>query len=276
MTRAAVVQSVFDFAIREINALEGRIVQAEDGADAMLWQQAEQVVAQLEAGATQRQLAAQWINVRTGEPYAQAHVSFVRQVVDKLANQNPRPRFRDAYNEIAHAAPIPPQNRLAVHHSSDTPEHYTPPAVVAAVAECLGGINLDPCSDAAATVPAAQHYTEKDDGLALPWSGTVYMNPPYGRDIDEWVAKLCAEHQNGGVTEAIALVPARTDTQWFRRLRDFPCCFIEGRLTFVGNDDPAPFPSAVFYLGNDIGKFYHHFAGLGDIWQRIEPGMFAE
>ena len=62
---AALVQSVFDYAIREINALETRIVTAEDDADAMLWEQARQVVEQLEAdgGPSQRQLAKQWINV---------------------------------------------------------------------------------------------------------------------------------------------------------------------------------------------------------------------
>ena len=35
-TRPAFVQSVFDFAIREINALDGQIVKAEDDADALL------------------------------------------------------------------------------------------------------------------------------------------------------------------------------------------------------------------------------------------------
>jgi hypothetical protein len=265
--RAAIVQSVFAFAIREINALEGRIVQAEDGADDMLWQQAEQVVAQLEAGATQRQLAAQWVNVRTGEPYSQVHVHRTKEVVERYLKVSPRPRFRDAYNEITNA---PPKEKHEVHFSSATPEHYTPPKVIDAVVECLGEIALDPCSDITATVPATQRYTEKDDGLALPWAGTVYMNPPYGRDIDDWVAKLCEEHAAGGVTEAIALLPARTDTQWFRRLRDFPCCFIEGRLTFIGNDDPAPFPSAVFYLGSDVAKFCRHFSTLGDVWRRVE------
>jgi len=139
-------------------------------------------------------------------------------------------------------------------------------------------IDLDPCSNSHETpnVPAAMHYTAEDDGLAQEWRGRVYMNPPYGREIGAWVSKLVESYMLGDVTHAIALLPARTDTQWFAKLRNYPVCFVTGRLTFVGNDDPAPFPSAVFYLGDDIAQFYYAFSELGDIWQRIEPGMFAE
>jgi hypothetical protein len=266
-----IIQSTFDFAIREINALEGRIVVAEDDADAMLWEQARQVVEQLQH-VSQRDLAAQWMNARTGKPYSQRHVGYVAQVFEQFTSQTPRPRFRDAYNEIANTP-----SKLAVHHSSESPEHYTPPAIVDLVADCLGAIDLDPCSNPEKTIPAKRHYTSADDGLGKPWRGRVYMNPPYGDGIEQWVAKLCQEHERAdGVSEAIALVPARPDTQWFKCLRNYVCCFVEGRLTFGGNTDPAPFPSAIFYLGEDIGKFYDHFQGIGDIWQRLERGMFAE
>src|SRR4029434_5456416 len=62
-------------------------------------------VEQLDAGLSQRALALQWINPRTGGPYSQMPVSYTRQVFEKLAFQIPRPRFRDAYNEITHAKP---------------------------------------------------------------------------------------------------------------------------------------------------------------------------
>jgi DNA N-6-adenine-methyltransferase Dam len=269
--------------------------ESEDDTDAKLWKQAKKVVEQLDAGMSQRELASQWRNARTGEPYSQHHVSYVRQVVEKFTSQKPRPRFRDAYNEIANtrkpAEPKPetveqpdeqPTDKHSVHFSSESPEHYTPDVIIeATLALFEGTIDLDPCSNSATEphVPAKQHYVQKDDGLSLSWGGRVYMNPPYGREIDAWVKKLCDEYETGGVTEAIALVPARTDTAWFRRLRNYVCCFITGRLTFIGNDDPAPFPSAVFYLGDDVGMFYHHFVRereLGDVWQRIEPGMFGE
>jgi hypothetical protein len=164
---------------------------------------------------------------------------------------------------------------LNVHFSSDTPEHYTPQTVIDATLDCLGAIDLDPCSNnhGQPNVPAAQHFTIENDGLKQEWHGRVYMNPPYGREIEKWVKKLCAEHETGDVTEAIALVPSRTDTRWWMLLRDYPVCFVAGRLTFVGNQDPAPFPSAIFYLGENIGRFYRTFAGFGDCWQRMMPGI---
>jgi hypothetical protein len=98
--------------MREINALERRIATAEDEAakaDAMLWEQAQHVAAQLHAGMTQRALAQQWINARTGKPYSQRHVSYVVTVVEKFTSQISRPRFRDAYNRIANAEPQHPR-----------------------------------------------------------------------------------------------------------------------------------------------------------------------
>lgn len=173
--------------------------------------------------------------------------------------------------------PTPATNKMAVHHSSKSNEHYTPKAILEAVVECLGGIDLDPCSNShcSPNVPATHHFTQEDNGLAQVWKGRVFMNPPYGNEVGPWVEKLVSEHEAGNVTAAISLVASRTDTQWFKRLRDYPCCFVEGRLKFVGSKDAAPFPSAIFYLGEDIAAFHFCFSEIGDIWQRIEPEMFA-
>lgn len=164
-------------------------------------------------------------------------------------------------------------SKLAVHFRSETPEHYTPRDVIDAAIACLGGIDIDPCSNARgadANVPARDHFTREDDGLSREWHGTVYMNPPYGREVDAWVAKLIEEHRAGRVTQAIALLPARPDTQWYRRLRDYKRCEVEGRLTFIGNNDPAPFPSVIFYLGCDDAQFIYCFDEFGDIFERVE------
>lgn len=175
------------------------------------------------------------------------------------------------HSEAAH-------DKMGVHFSSESDQHYTPDDVISSVLTCLDHIDLDPCSNSqdAPNVPATNHYTEEDNGLSQFWEGSVYMNPPYGVGIAAWVDKLCESYECGDVTEAIALVPARPGTRWWRRMRNHPVCFVDGRLIFKGNENSAPFPSALFYLGDDIGKFYHSFCDMGDIWQRIEPGMFGE
>ncbi len=163
-------------------------------------------------------------------------------------------------------------DKMEVHYSSDTPEWSTPKHLVDRVVLALRGIDLDPCSDSTETptVPAHLHYTAIEDGLTLPWNGKVYMNPPYGREIVDWVTKLTFEFDAGNVTEAIALVPSRTDARWFGKFRDFTKCFIRGRLKFGNQKNSAPFPSVAVYLGPNIESFADAFGELGDIYKMLE------
>ena len=100
----------------------------------------------------------------------------------------------------------------------------------------------------------AKYFTKDDDGLAQNWGGhIIWCNPPYGRDIANWVKK-CSEHT--GV--AVMLLPARTDTRWFHDYiyQKAEIRFIKGRLKFGGAKNPAPFPSMVviFRGGNNVGN----------------------
>lgn len=90
-----------------------------------------------------------------------------------------------------------------------TNEWYTPPEVVAA----LGPFDLDPCSPARfSDLPACgARYTSEDDGLAKPWFGRVWLNPPYGPDLDRWLAKMAAHGRGTAITFA------RTETRTFHR-----------------------------------------------------------
>jgi hypothetical protein len=152
---------------------------------------------------------------------------------------------------------------MAVHYSSESPEWYTPSHVLSAVESVLGIIDLDPCSNPKPyNVPALNHLTADDDGLSKEWTGRVYMNPPYGDGIGKWIAKLREEYDAGRVQEAIALIPARTDTQWFQPLFEYPCCFVSGRLKF-SNSGSAPFPSVLVYLGVSWEKFASTFREIG-------------
>ncbi len=173
--------------------------------------------------------------------------------------------------EVLKGQGIPPTRKriMDVHYSSESSEHYTPDHILELVFPTMGDVDLDPCADAGKSVAAQYHFTEKDDGLSQEWFGRVFMNPPYGRAIKDWVLKLQEEFETKRVEQAIALVPARVDTEWFSVLDNYPVCFVRGRLTFKGNRDPAPFPSAIFYLGRRTKTFIRQFGGIGTVWTKV-------
>jgi len=168
-------------------------------------------------------------------------------------------------------------NNRAALMSTGNGDWQTPPEVIERVIAVLGAIDLDPCSNSHddPNVPAAKHFTEEDDGLAQEWRGRVYMNPPYGRVIGKWVEKLVEEFEAGRVTQAIALVPARTDTRWFKRFRAFPRCFVQGRLKFVGAAAGAPFPSAIIGVGVSVEALAEGFGDIGDCFPIKENKMIC-
>jgi hypothetical protein len=87
----------------KLNTLESVIVNAEESAEDARWQQASIVVELLDGGMTQRQVAADWINGRTGKPYAQNHVKDVARVWRRFGEQftvQERPDWTTAYYTV--------------------------------------------------------------------------------------------------------------------------------------------------------------------------------
>lgn len=126
-----------------------------------------------------------------------------------------------------------PRRRAMGSHQSavgGTDEWLTPPELIKA----LGPFDLDPCSpgDRRPWDTAAKHYSIEDDGLAQPWEGRVWCNPPYAQTA-KWLPRL-AEHGSG-----LALIFARTETRpWFEHVwpKATGILFLRGRLTFYGID----------------------------------------
>ena len=90
-------------------------------------------------------------------------------------------------------------------------------------------------------------YTQKDDGLSKSWQGeTVFLNPPYGKEIKDWVKKAHDENRKGNC-KVVMLIPARTDTTYWHDyiFGKAEIEFLKGRLKFSNHKNPAPFPSAV-------------------------------
>lgn len=111
--------------------------------------------------------------------------------------------------------------------------------------------------DAAASEVNAKHeqyFTKDDDALSRCWNynpllfRSVWLNPPYGRDIGKWLAKAYEESREGAVV--VVLTFARTDTRWWHdyAMKASEVMLIKGRVKFERDGVPqqaAPAPSCV-------------------------------
>lgn len=129
---------------------------------------------------------------------------------------------------------------MNVHFSSKTDIWATPQDLFDELNK-QWNFTLDPCA-LPENAKCDRFYTPEDDGLSQNWNGhTVFMNPPYGREIGKWVKKAYESN-----CYAVCLLPARTDTKWFH---DYclkgEIIFLKGRLKFGGAKHSAPFPSMI-------------------------------
>jgi len=78
------------------------------------------------------------------------------------------------------------------------------------------------------------------DALRIDWNHNsrgkpIWLNPPYGRVIKDWVAKADYESKQGA-------------NWWWDSCIHHEVRFIKGRLKFGGQNNSAPFPSAVIVM----------------------------
>lgn len=135
---------------------------------------------------------------------------------------------------------------------SRTPEHATPPDFFEMLNRKFH-FSLDPCATHQ-NAKCANYFTKQDDGLSRSWRGhTVFMNPPYGRVIVDWVKKAYEESRDPD-TVVIGLLPAKTDTRWFHDwvYNKSIIQLWKGRLKFSGSDNSAPFGSMIVIWGLDF------------------------
>lgn len=93
---------------------------------------------------------------------------------------------------------------------------------------------------------------DRRDAFQRDWTadangGAIWLNPPYGKTIKDWMRKADEESQKGSTV--VCLVPSRTDTSWFHEYCiSHEVRFIRGRLKFGNSANPAPFPSALVVM----------------------------
>lgn len=204
-----------------------------------------------------------------------------REAVDRSGGQPTIAEVGEVVEErLANSAEDAPTHRPLVQHLTGTDEWYTPKIYLDAAREVLGGIDLDPASseEANENVQAARFYT--CDGiigettLKRLWGAhSLWLNPPYSHTAD-WVDKWCASVEATGLAkahQAILLVNANTETQWFQRLFSYWLCFADHRIRFVRPDGTVgdkPAKGSVFaYAGPHPQKFAEVFSQFGTIVQ---------
>ena len=150
-----------------------------------------------------------------------------------------------------------------------SPESTTPPLVLDGLRLTLGNIDLDPCSSEAAQeqIAAREWYSAAQDGLSLPWHGTVHVFPPTER-IDEFAEKLVTELDSGRVRRAALLGPADLRSDWAVHLLEqaaFDALVIERvprSSEAAGNRNHGMGRLALFLLGVDSDRLTKVF----DTW----------
>jgi len=138
------------------------------------------------------------------------------------------------------------KNTQKVMFSSQSNEWATPQSFFDKLDSIFGPFTLDAAASSN-NYKVKNHFTEADDSLSQDWSGnTVFLNPPYGRALKEWVRKAYEEGQKSATT-VVMLIPARTDTKYWHDyvMKADEIRFVRGRIKFGDETNSAPFPSAV-------------------------------
>lgn len=164
-------------------------------------------------------------------------------------------------------------------------EWYTPSVYVEAARRVLGTIDLDPasCERANRTVKATAFYSREENGLALPWYGRVWLNPPYGStdgasNIGTFTRRLVTEYQSGNVNAAILLATTKTGSSWFTDLWNYLICFVDHDINFDClvknknryNGKATHIHGSIFvYLGTNEQAFITEFSRFGHIAKSI-------
>ena len=134
----------------------------------------------------------------------------------------------------------------------------TPEPIVEAVRAAFNGvIDLDPATEPSNPTGAVRHYTQLEDGLARPWSGRIFLNPPYS-PIAPWVERAIEAERAGA--RIYMLVPVRTDAAYHHRLMTAATdvLFLRGRVRFRranGSAAGSPaFASMIVGLGVSVRR----------------------
>ena len=93
----------------------------------------------------------------------------------------------------------------AVFYSSKTDMWATPQDFFDAL-DAEFHFTLDACA-VKENAKCAAYYAPEQNGLDQPWTGQVWCNPPYGRNVGQWVKKAHDTASGGGICRYATACP---------------------------------------------------------------------
>lgn len=166
----------------------------------------------------------------------------------------------------------------------DSDAWFTPKKYIDMVIQTIGDIDLDPFSShqANSIIGAKRFFDEGSDAFKQTWfehSGTVFMNPPYSRQLINASVDLFIKHwQAGAITQGIVLVNNATETKWFQHLlaQAAAICLVNKRIAFENRDGKHVSGNTrgqVFlYFGDKTGVFKRTFSETGVVLKCTDGG----
>jgi len=154
-----------------------------------------------------------------------------------------------------------------------------------------GQIPLDPATEPNNPLNAAAFCTGSEDdpgslgdGLILPWSDYdgAFINPPYGRGIKHWCAKIHEETVLGARILALLPCGARFATKYWQEHIFNPgldaALFVRGRVQFrrpdgSGTTGQNPYDSQLLGFNVDVDRFVECFKHLGAVLRMEVMGL---
>ena len=100
---------------------------------------------------------------------------------------------------------------------------------------------LDVCATAHNT-KCFNYYSE--GSLGRVWTGVCWMNPPYGKEISDWV-EAAYSVATAGLATVVCLLPARSNNSWWKWVIQGEVRFIRKKLQFVGAPFVSMFPNVI-------------------------------
>ena len=150
-------------------------------------------------------------------------------------------------------------------------DYFTPPEIVDAAREAMGGINLDAASHPLANRKhkIGDYFHTGRSAFQNDWHGRVWLNPPYGNNAP-WFDAIQRFTASGAINQLCMLSPMWTFQAGIARPvmeQASGLILLSPTPKFWGNKNPektgSNLPHGIIYIGAEPDRFHRAFARFG-------------